>query len=256
MKSNDKNNLIYSKKISKKSVNSLNKEFLSTISHQLRTPLSTILSSVELLELYTKKKNTIRQLQILEKIKNSVINLRTIIDNITNLYKSENQKLNIKKIELRKFVNDLIEEVVIEAKEEHLLNVNIDYDGKYIFADEFILKQILMNLFLNSIKFSPDGGQILLSIKKENKYIEFSIRDEGIGIDEKEIKNLFKPFYRAKNAENIPGFGLGLAIVKKLLKLHKGKIKCLSLLGKGSEFKVYIPLKFTNEKSTYNRRQS
>lgn len=242
------------KKTSRSNAFALNKEFLSTISHQLRTPLSTILSSVELLELYTIKKNVVRQLQILNKIKNTVINLRIVIDNITNLYKSENQKLNIKKIDLRKFINELIEEVMIEAKENHLINVNIEYEGKYINADEFVLKQILMNLFLNSIKFSPEGGQILLSIKKENKYIEFSIRDEGIGIDEKEIKNLFKPFYRAKNAVDIPGFGLGLAIVKKLLKLHKGKIQCLSSLNRGAEFRVLIPQNFTNEKDINNRR--
>ncbi|MEG8946670.1 sensor histidine kinase [Rosettibacter firmus] len=237
----------------KKNSNTFNKEFLSTISHQLRTPLSTILSSVDLLELYIKKKNVGRQLQVLNKIKNSVINLRNVIDNITVLYKNETQKLNVKRIELRKFINDLIEEVIVEAKEDHYINVNIETTSKYILADEFVLKQILMNLFLNSIKFSPDGGQILLTIKKENNFLVFSIRDEGIGIDEKEIKNLYKPFYRAKNAENIPGLGLGLAIVYKLVKLHEGKIKCYSSLNKGTEFQVFIPFN-QNEKSTNNRR--
>ncbi len=231
------------------------KEFLSTISHQLRTPLSTILSSVDLLELYIKKKNTGRQLQVLNKIKNTVINLRNVIDNITELYKNELQKPTIRKIEFRKFINELIEEVAVETRDVHLLNVNIEFTEKHIHVDDFILKQVLMNLLLNSIKFSPDGGHILLTVKKIKNYIEFSIRDEGIGIDEKEIKNLYKPFYRAKNAENIPGLGLGLAIVHKLVKLHMGKISCYSSLNKGTEFKVLIPLK-NNEKSTDNRRQS
>lgn len=237
----------------KKNSDTFSKEFLSTISHQLRTPLSTILSSVDLLELYIKKKNIGRQLQVLNKIKDSVINLRNVIDNITVLYKNETQKLNIKRIELRKFINELIEEIIVEAKEDHYINVNIEITSKYILADEFVLKQILMNLFLNSIKFSPEGGQILLTIKKENNFLIFSIRDEGIGIDEKEIKNLYKPFYRAKNAGNIPGLGLGLAIVYKLVKLHKGKIKCYSSLNKGTEFQVIIPLNH-NEESTNNRR--
>lgn len=228
-----------------------NKEILSTISHQLRTPLSTILSSVDLLEFYIKKKNASRQLQVLNKIKRSVINLRNVIDTITELYKKQNQKLNIKKIEIRKFINDLIEEITVEAKEDHLINVHIEYENKYFYADELVLKQILVNLFLNSIKFSPEGGQILLTVKKENRYLEFSVRDEGIGIDEKEIKYLFKPFYRAKNALEIPGFGLGLAIVEKLVKLHKGKIFCKSSLNKGAEFIVFIPFFNRNQWKRY-----
>ncbi len=220
-----------------------NKEFLSITSHQLRTPLSTILSSVDLLELYIKKKNTTRQLQVLNKIKNSVLYLRNVIDNITELYKNETLKPKIQKIDIRKFVSDVIEEIIIETKEDHLINVYIDDTIKQFNGDEFILKQILVNLFLNSIKFSPEGGQILLSVKKSGNFLNFSIRDEGIGIDEKEIKNLFKPFYRAKNVENIPGLGLGLAIVHKLVKLHKGKINITSSLNKGTEVNVLIPLK-------------
>lgn len=225
-----------------KTLTKSNKEFLSITSHQLRTPLSTILSSVDLLELYIKKKNTTRQLQVLNKIKNSILYLRNVIDNITELYKNETLKPTIKKIDLRKFVNDLIEEIIIEAREDHLINVHIDDSLKEFCGDEFILKQILVNLFLNSIKFSPEGGQILLSVKKSGSYLNFSVRDEGIGIDEKEIKNLFKPFYRAKNVQNIPGLGLGLAIVHKLVKLHKGKIKITSSLNKGTEVNVLIPL--------------
>lgn len=225
-----------------KTLTKSNKEFLSITSHQLRTPLSTILSSVDLLELYIKKKNTTRQLQVLNKIKNSILYLRNVIDNITELYKNETLKPTIKKIDLRKFVNDLIEEIIIEAREDHLINVHIDDSLKEFRGDEFILKQILVNLFLNSIKFSPEGGQILLSVKKSGSYLNFSVRDEGIGIDEKEIKNLFKPFYRAKNVENIPGLGLGLAIVHKLVKLNKGKIKITSSLNKGTEVNVLIPL--------------
>jgi len=225
-----------------KTLTKSNKEFLSITSHQLRTPLSTILSSVDLLELYIKKKNTTRQLQVLNKIKNSILYLRNVIDNITELYKNETLKPTIGKIDLRKFVNDLIEEIIIEARGDHLINVHIDDSLKEFRGDEFILKQILVNLFMNSIKFSPEGGQILLSVKKLGNYLNFSVRDEGIGIDEKEIKNLFKPFYRAKNVENIPGLGLGLAIVHKLVKLHKGKIKITSSLNKGTEVNVLIPL--------------
>lgn len=220
-------------------------DFINITSHQLRTPLSTIQSSIELLELYIKKGNAARQLQTLNKVKKSISYLKDVIENITELYKKEKQKqkLNVSKIVLREFINELIEEIIVQASENHLINVNIEYPEKYIYGDEFILKQILVNLLINSIKFSPEGGQIQMSVRKSNKYLELSIKDEGIGIDEKDIKKIFQPFYRANNATDIPGIGLGLAIVKKLIKIHKGKIKCYSSLGNGTEFQIFIPLK-------------
>lgn len=251
-----KNSVVtYNKKtrsIKRKSTSNYSNEFINITSHQLRTPLATIQSSIDLLELYIKRENTARQLQVLNKIKKSVMQLRDIIENITELYKKKKQKLNVQKIYLRKFINDLIEEIIVDASEKHLINVNIEYPEQFIYADEFALKQILVNLLTNSIKFSPEGGQIRLNVKRNDKHLEISIRDEGIGIDENDIKNLFKPFFRAKNASEIPGIGLGLAIIKKLIDLHKGKIKCYSSLGKGTEFQIFLPLIY--EKNIDNRR--
>ncbi|NJD21404.1 MAG: HAMP domain-containing histidine kinase [Melioribacter sp.] len=228
---------------SNSSLRKLQAEFISSTSHQFFTPLTTILSSVELLEYYIKNENYTRQQEIINKIKRSIANLTHTLEGITNLYKyhSLKQKLNLKNIPIRKFVNDLLEEVVVNIGDSILIIVNIEPELNTIYCDEFILKQILLNLIHNAVKFSPDGGQIRFDIKKRKNGIEFSVKDEGIGIAKSDLRKLFNPFFRGKNATTIPGAGLGLAIVKNLSQLLKAKIQCVSNQKEGTEFKVLVP---------------
>jgi signal transduction histidine kinase len=137
----------------------------------------------------------------------------------------------------------LIEEVAVNLSNSHILIVNIDDNIKEIVCDEFILKQIILNLINNAIKFSPDGGQIRLEIRLFVKKLEFTVKDEGIGISKQDLKKLFEPFFRCENAATIPGVGLGLTIVKNFTGIIGGKIKCSSILNEGSEFKLLIPLR-------------
>ncbi|MCL4550466.1 MAG: HAMP domain-containing histidine kinase [Bacteroidetes bacterium] len=221
----------------------LQSEFITSTSHQFRTPLSTLQSSVDLLELYIEKENTARQLEIISKIKRSINYLTDTVDRITALYKfgSSKEKLKVKKINLRKFINDILDEVAVNISSTHYVNVNIESGLNTIKCNEFILKQILLNIINNAIKFSPQGGQIQMDIKTEKKFVAFAVRDEGVGIDKADLKNLFQPFFRGKNVSTIPGAGLGLAIVKRLGKIHKARIQCASEVNKGTQFRVSIP---------------
>lgn len=221
----------------------LQSEFITSTSHQFRTPLSTLQSSVDLLELYIEKENTSRQLEILSKIKRSINYLTDTVDRITALYKfgTSKEKLKLKKIDLRKFVNDILEEVAVNISSTHYVNVNIENGLNAVKCNEFILKQILINILNNAIKFSPQGGQIQMDIKKEAKFVKFAIRDEGVGIEKGDLKNLFHPFFRGKNVATIPGAGLGLAIVKRLGKIHNARIQCTSEVNKGTQFSIAIP---------------
>ncbi|MEW6195706.1 MAG: HAMP domain-containing sensor histidine kinase [Bacteroidota bacterium] len=218
-------------------------EFISSVSHQLRTPMAEMQSSLDLLELYTRKENTTRQLLAINKIKRSVDNLKSIIERITLLYKHElkKQKLNITKIEPRKFINELLDDILVRTGSNHFINVNFETEIKLIIADEIILKQILLNLLENAIKFSPDGGQIQLLLRQSKSVVEISVRDEGIGIAKSDYNKLYRPFYRGSNVGSIPGVGLGLAIVKKLAFILRAKIECYSETGKGTEFILKIP---------------
>ena len=221
-------------------------EFLTSTSHQLRTPLATVQSSLDLLEMYIRNENPVRQTQTLNKIRRTLADLKNTLERITTLYKHEvrKQKLNISSIAPHKFFNDLLDEIMIISENSHFININIDLTSKVFSADELVLKQIMLNLLHNAIKFSPKRSQILIQIKSGKDDIEISVKDEGIGIESKEIKNLFRPFYRAKNSTPYPGVGLGLAIVKKLSLLHKAKIKCISEPDKGTEFKILLPQKY------------
>ncbi len=221
-------------------------EFITATSHQLRTPLSTIRSSIDLLELYIQKGNTFRQQEILEKLKRSSDYLTETVDKITAIYKYDpsKQKPRIRKTDIRKFISDLLEEAVIHIGDTHFINSHIDPNLTTIYCDEFILKQILTNLIHNAIKFSPNGGEVRLSVRNAKRYIEFSVRDEGVGIGKSDLKKLFQPFFRGKNAAQVPGVGLGLSIVKNLGKIHRAKIGCISELNKGTEFKILIPIKY------------
>lgn len=238
-------------KVSKKESTSaalrrLQSEFISATSHQFLTPLSTLQSSVDLLELYIKKENTTKQLLLLEKIKRSTNYLSEIVNKVTLLYKygRAKQKVDIKKIKLRNFMIDLLDEVVMDIGSSHFVNIYIDPELSIINSDEFLLKQILSNLIHNSVKFSPNGGQIQISVNGEREFIEFSVKDEGIGIDKEDQKKLFEPFFRGKNVNVIPGIGLGLAIANNFAKILKAKLECISELNEGTLFKVRMPLNY------------
>jgi signal transduction histidine kinase len=226
-----------------RSIRKIQSEFITSMSHQFRTPLATFQSSVELLEYYCASGNEERQHETFRKIKRTLSYLNATIENITSLYKysSARARLQFQNIDLRKFVGDLLDELVFSISNTHLLQFYIQPDLKEINGDEFVLKQILLNLIHNAIKFSPEGGQIKLDIQKTGRQIEFVVRDEGIGIDKTDLKKIFSPFIRGKNVTLIQGAGLGLSIVKNLVRLHKGKIYCESKLNEGTTFRVKIP---------------
>jgi signal transduction histidine kinase len=221
-------------------------EFITATSHEFRTPLSTIRSSLDLLALYIQKENTSRQLEIIEKLNRSVNYLTEMVDKITLMYKYEpdKQKPIIKKVDTRKFISDVLEEIVINIGTKHFVNVRIDEAISTIYCDEFILKQILINLINNSVKFSPNGGEVRLDVSATKNFIVFSVKDEGVGINKSDMKKLCQPFFRGTNAVKIPGVGLGLSIVKNMGRIHKAKIECYSEPNKGTEFKMLIPTKY------------
>lgn len=231
---------------SERAIRKFQYEFLSSVSHQMRTPIATVQSSLELLEMYIRSNNPARQYQTINKIKRNLSGLNQTLERITSLYKFNiiNQKLRLSRIEPHKFVSGLLEEIIVHEGVSHLINVNIDLRKKYFKADEFILKHIMLNLINNAIKFSPEGSQILIQINSDKNKVKVSIKDEGMGIRKSDMKNLYRPFFRAKNALAVPGVGLGLAIVKRLSTLHKIKIECLSETNNGTEFILKIPQEY------------
>ena len=212
--------------------------FVSMASHEFRTPLTTILSSANLITRYTE--NQAAREKHVNRIKNSVQNLTTILNDFLSLEKLES---GAQKVAFREFeVNELIEEVREELhglKKENQ-QIVVDGDTFILNTDPHILKNILLNLTSNAIKYSSDNGEIHIQInnKPTNK---ISIIDQGIGIPKSDQERLFERFHRAENATNIQGTGLGLHIVKKYTELLHGEISFESEEGKGSTFSITLP---------------
>jgi signal transduction histidine kinase len=238
----------------KKTLKKIQAEFINSVSHQFRTPLATLQSSIDLLEYYFDIENRRRRDDTLVKMKKTIHYLIESLDNITILYKYSipKQQLLLRKINLRKYLDNLLQEVVIGISDTHYLSININPGIDSIICDEFVLNQILVNLISNAIKYSPNGGQIRLDIVRQNKFVEFTLKDEGIGIDKNDLKKIFMPFCRGKNTTSIPGIGMGLAIVKSMVELLNGRIACVSTKDKGSEFIIRLPQKDIDEKNISN----
>jgi PAS domain S-box-containing protein len=225
-----------------KLLNELKTNFISTVSHEFRTPLTTILSSADLLANYHKKWEEAKIMGHYNKIQNAVQYMISMLDEVLILSRSDRGKIdfNTSIINLRDFSAEIIEQVKIQASPLH--NIIYDYRLPFedIIADPKLLNHVLSNLLTNSIKFSPSGGDIVLLIEDENEFIKFTVQDNGIGIPSDDIHNLFEPFFRAQNTTGIKGTGLGLSIVKSYVELHKGEISLESELGRGTKFFVRI----------------
>ena len=226
-----------------KELGRLKTSFVSMASHEFRTPLTSIKATSDVILRYFDKLSKDDINKRLEKIKREVEDMTTMLEDILIIGKSNAQKLKYNP-ELLNIVS-LIKNIINEYQLNEFENRSIVYKTPLpvIFArvDKKWIKHIIINLFSNAIKYSDQEKQIEISIKKDKNGISFSFKDYGIGISKQDIKELFTPFHRGKNVQDISGTGLGLSILQKAVELHKGKIEVKSKIGKGSNFKIILP---------------
>lgn len=227
---------------SEKQLNELKSRFVSMASHEFRTPLSTILSSVSLVESYSEPEHQEKRAKHIERIRSSVRNLTDLLNDFLSIEKLEQGKMEvvIETIHLPDFCEDIIEGVNTTLK--HGQSIQYNHTGeKEIRQDKKILRNVLLNLLSNGIKYSPEGKEIILSSEITSAQVCIRVKDSGIGIPAEEQKNLFGKFYRAKNVSTIQGTGLGLNIVQRYVELMGGKISFTSQLNIGTVFTVEFP---------------
>lgn len=219
--------------------------FLATMSHELRTPLNAVIGFSQIL-LAKKDIPNETLLTFVDKINISGKHLLNLVNNILDFSKIESGKmeLNTTKIILNNLIKDSILLVENEVKKK---TINITYYGfnkVEILADEQLIKQVILNILSNAIKFSPNESKITISYKSDDKTHVISICDEGAGLTQEQTKSIFEPFSQIKEHQNeaIKGTGLGLVISKKIMELHNGKIDVISELGKGSCFNINLPI--------------
>jgi PAS domain S-box-containing protein len=224
-------------------LNEIKSRFVSMASHEFRTPLSSVLSSASLIAKYTTTEQQVNRDKHVNRIKESVKHLNDLLEDFLSLGKLDEGKIGAQFgiFNLPETIHDTIDEVrgMVKAgqeiKHEH-------YGENIVYSDRKLLKNILINLISNALKFSGENAIVEVNSSVKGEDAVLSIRDKGIGIPAEDQEHLFSSFFRGKNAMNIQGTGLGLHIVKRYCDLIGGSIHLQSTLGEGTRIKLTIPI--------------
>ena len=223
-------------------VSEIKSRFVSMASHEFRTPLTTVLSSASILSKYTQTDEQDKRERHINKIRESVKHLSELLEDFLSLGKLAEGKIttNITAFDVKDFLHDVVDEMKMILKQGQQITETVSEDAIFS-TDKRLLKNILINLIGNAIKFSNENKPIFLTSKVTADKMEIAIRDEGMGISAEDQEHLFTSFFRGKNAETIQGTGLGLHIVSRYLTLINGDVKIESELGKGTTITVILP---------------
>jgi PAS domain S-box-containing protein len=226
-----------------KELGELKSRFITTTSHEFRTPLATILSSTDLLKRYSHKFGEDKKLDYFQQIQVAVNHMTSLLSNVLLIGEAEAGNLEFQPttLNLIQFCHDLVEEIKLTAS-NHIITFCTQEQSINACLDEKLLRQILNNLLSNAIKYSPQGSTVHFELVCQQGEAIFRIQDHGIGIPIADQAQLFNSFHRASNVGTISGTGLGLAIVKKSVDLHGGNIKVSSEVGVGTTFTVTLPV--------------
>lgn len=225
-------------------LNEIKSRFVSMASHEFRTPLSAVLSSAILISKYTTTEQQEARSKHINRIRDSVKHLNDLLEDFLSLGKLDEGKIaaTYSQFDLPETVHDTLEELrglVKEAQE-----IRYEHTGQTtLSSDKHLVKNILINLISNAVKFSEKGRAVQVRTALHDGVTTISVQDQGIGISEEDQKHLFTSFFRGKNAANIPGTGLGLHIVKRYADLLGGTLHVQSRLGEGTTLTVHFPNK-------------
>ncbi len=227
-----------------KELSELKSRFVSMASHEFRTPLSTILSSIELVDAYQKAEQKPKRDKHVERIKNMVIHLTSILNDFLSLSRLEEGFVQPQpeKFDIKLFCDEIADEFKEQLKPGQWIEHKGTDEGGEVYCDKNFLRHILINLMSNASKYSDKDKCIHFGVRLLDEELIFNIKDEGIGIPLEDQKHLYTRFFRAHNVENIKGTGLGLHIVRKYVELLHGSISFESGEGAGTTFQVKIPL--------------
>lgn len=235
-------------------LNELKSRFIATVSHEYRTPLTTILSSAELLEHYAYQFTEDNKLKHYRRIQITASLLSQLVNDILTISKIESgkQEFNPSWLNLEKFCSELVEELQLTIASQHnLVFTNHGCASLTVqalcslatgYMDEKLLRYIICNLLSNAVKYSPQDSTVKFDLVCKQNHAILRIQDEGMGIPLEDQQHLFESFHRGSNVGTTSGTGLGLAIVKRAVDLHHGQITVESKVGVGTTFTVTLPL--------------
>lgn len=230
-----------------KELHQIKSRFISMVSHEYRTPLTVILSSANLLKNYMGKMSSEQIEKQYKNISASVSSMTNLLDDVLMIGKTENlTSLNIMEFDLSNSIASIIENIRFVDNGKHKFIIDMP-EKLCVYSDKKLLDHAIGNVLSNAVKYSERDTQVTIQVEeKENEMLEISIKDQGIGIPEEDIDNVFESFYRSYNTGTTEGTGLGMSIVKKSIESLKGSIKIESKLDVGTKIIIIVPQKVSN----------
>jgi signal transduction histidine kinase len=229
----------------------LKNDFISSITHDLKAPLTSVIGYSDLLLETCADKLQPEEAEYLGIIKQEGMRLTRMINDILNVAKIESGKLQLKPEQIH--IKEIIDEVMKVAgaqKDKYSFEASIDNSIPNLWMDKELITRVVMNLVSNAIKYSPQGGQVKVSAYILEENLRIDVSDQGMGMSEESLAHLFEKFFRVKSdaTKGISGTGLGLVITKGIVEAHGGSMNVASQLGKGSTFSVILPLSLQSHK--------
>lgn len=227
-------------------LDNMRKEFVANVSHELKTPITTIKSYTETLMDYMEMEPELSH-KFLTVIDNECDRMTRIVRDLLQLSNLDYNKTEWSKeeCEVKEFIEDIILKLEFSIKEKnHKLTLNIDENLPHIFVDKDGIEQVILNVISNAIKYTPQGGHIEVSVTNKDGKVVVNVKDNGIGIPEEDIDRIFERFYRVDKgrSRDLGGTGLGLSIAKEIVEANGGQIKLSSELGIGTEVDIILPI--------------
>jgi PAS domain S-box-containing protein len=225
-------------------LNEFKSRIIATVSHEYRTPLTTILSSTDLLEHYNSRLTPQQKQKHFQRIQSSINYLTKLVEDMLIVNQAETGTLdfNPAPLDVEQVAREMVNEFQSNPTNQHPIILECKGTCTNLLLDAKLFELILKNLLSNAIKFSPDKNQIRLELSGEPSQLVIRLSDGGIGIPPADKAQIFNPFFRGTNIGVTPGVGLGLVIVKECVDLHGGEIVVNSEVGKGTTFSVILPL--------------
>jgi PAS domain S-box-containing protein len=215
-------------------------DFISMASHELKTPLTSMSVFTQVLRKRFKTTKDTESLKIMEKMEKNIRKLTLLVKDLLDVSRIERGKLQIVKETF--LIKDLVLDIVEDLQPITTHKLILDWHTKlYVCGDKERIRQVLVNLITNAIKYSPTANKVIISSTKKNSNIEISVQDFGMGISKGEQQKFFDRFYQSQKHKTYPGLGLGLYISQRIITAHGGKLWVESKEGKGSIFHFTLP---------------
>jgi two-component system phosphate regulon sensor histidine kinase PhoR len=222
----------------------IQKDFINNMTHEFKTPISTIALSADVLSDPNIKDQPERLLNYTNIIKNENQRLKNQVERVLQMAGVDSDEMVLKKekTDIHEIINEVVESFRAGNEKPIMLKLNLKADNSNVYVDKLHISNVLFNLIDNSVKYCKENPDIEIETYSDHHLVWVTVKDKGIGIKEQDQKRIFDKFYRVStgNVHNVKGFGLGLSYVAQVIKAHKGKLKVKSEINGGSEFKFSL----------------